>query len=78
MDLQETYSPGSRYMSDLNFAKAIFFLAVGTTILKILAISPEGEVERLIFSWMFQIYVLWIFCFSLLAFIWIGRTWKNS
>lgn len=77
MNLRETYSPGARYMSDLSFAKAIFFLALGTTILKLFVSPTEDEFERLIFNWVFQTYVLWIFCFSLLAFIWIGRSWKK-
>jgi len=77
INLQKTYAPGARYMSDLGFAKVIFFLALGSTILKLFASPTEGQIDKLIENWFFQTYVLWFFCFSLLAFIWIGRTWKK-
>lgn len=75
--LQETYSPGSRYMSDIKFSKTIFFLALGTIILNLFVGPSEDKVGELAMKWFFQSYVLWIFCFSLLGFIWIGRTWKK-
>lgn len=77
MSLQETYAPGARYMTDLSFARVIFFLALGTIILKLITTPPDDKLSQLFMNWAFQTYVLWIFCFSLLAFIWIGRTWKK-
>lgn len=77
MDLRQTYAPGARYMSDLGFAKVIFFFAIGTAILKLFTSPSEDEIARLVLNWAMQTYVLWIFCFSLLAFVWVGRTWKK-
>lgn len=76
INYQASFKADSKYMNDIQFAKTIFFLALGTTILKMF-VTTSDRIERLIMSWFFQTYVLWIFCFTLAAFIWTGRAWKR-
>lgn len=74
--LSESYKVSPKYISDIKFAHTVFFMALGTTILKSIFTSTNGS-ENFIMNWFFQTYFLWIFCFVLLAFIWTGRIWKR-
>lgn len=84
INVKQTYIDKARFLSDIKFATTLFYLTVGSALIKSIFTFEMSQTDNgndtvfnFIMDLFVQFYVLWIFGFLLLAFVWTGRIWQK-